>query len=49
MGLNVVKQDTNKPTWGRRPKEYSRKTPNLAMKKEIEGHSCLMKSKSIIK
>ena len=37
-GLSAEKRGTNKPTWGRRLEEYSKKTPNLAKKNEIEGH-----------
>lgn len=36
----------SRPAWGCRPEEYSRKTPNLAKKKDIEGNSCLTKAKS---
>ena len=38
----------NRPTWGHRPEEYSRKAPNLAKKKDIEGNYCLTKAKLTI-
>ena len=49
MGLKAVKRDTKRLAWGCQPEEYSRQTLNLAKKKEIEGQSCLTKSKSTIK
>ena len=49
MGLRVEEQGTNRPTWGRQPAEYSKKTPNRGKKNEIEGHSWLTNSKLTIK
>ena len=37
IGLGAEQRDTNRPTWGRRPEEYSKKTPKSSEEKRDRG------------